>query len=385
MKFGIDLLKKALEVNKHPGVNSKMPFLSLVKQGMPYITSLDGGARPPVTIYWNINSVCNLHCKMCDVGNFNEDSNFYKNLRIDRKLHEISLEKFSGVVDEVAAFKTAISINGTEPLMYKPLGKAISYARSKGLDVAVTTGAYNLPERAQELADAGLTRLNVSIDGPSDLHNFIRGRKDVFERATKGIQLFRDAAEKQGLHPEVQVNCTIMSLNFSRLVDFYESVSALPIDKINFVNMSFVTDEMAQKHNLKWGKKYLATVNCLSDEVQPESVDVFVLNEQINALKKINDKRITFLLQTDLDSLTKYYKNTSEFMGSTPCMSTWFFAQVMANGEVIPFTRCYNVPLGNINDQSFSEIWNGEKAKSWRKELRKERRFPACARCDLVC
>jgi hypothetical protein len=56
----------------------------------------------------------------------------------------------------------------------------------------------------------------------------------------------------------------------------------------------------------------------------------------------------------------------------------------MADGEVIPYTRCYHVPLGNINEQPFLELWNGEKARAWRGDLRRHGRFPACTRCDMV-
>ena len=36
---------------------------------------------------------------MCDVGMFNEEGMFFKNLRIDRKLHEIDLDVFSVLAD----------------------------------------------------------------------------------------------------------------------------------------------------------------------------------------------------------------------------------------------------------------------------------------------
>jgi hypothetical protein len=78
MKIGLDVLKKAMHASKHPGIGSQASLYALARQGMPYLTSPKGLAQPPITIYWNVNSVCNLHCKMCDVGMFNEDSNFYE-------------------------------------------------------------------------------------------------------------------------------------------------------------------------------------------------------------------------------------------------------------------------------------------------------------------
>lgn len=384
MLLGLDVVKKALKAAKHPGIGSGTTLLSLIRQGLPYLTSLKGRAHPPITIYWNVNSVCNLHCKMCDVGTFNEDSNFFKNLRIDRKLHEISLEKFCAVVDEVAKYGPVMAINGTEPLMYKPLGQAIAYAKAKGLDVAVTTGAFNLPQRAEELAEAGLARLNVSIDGAPELHNQIRGRPDVFQRATDGIMAFREATERKGNRAEILINCTIMNLNYKDLLEFYESVAPLPVDRINFVNMNFVTESMVQAHNLKWGKKYPATVNCLSDDVQPSQVDISTLVEQLECISAKNDGRVCFLPEFGREELNTFYHSPSQFLGRIPCMSTWFIAQIMADGEVIPYTRCYHVPLGNINQEGFLELWNGEKAKAWRRDLRKEGRFPACSRCDMA-
>jgi len=384
VKIGLDVLKKALHAAKHPGISEGASLFQLAWKGLPYLVSPSGRARPPITLYWNVNSVCNLHCKMCDVGTFNEDSNFYKNLRIDRKLHEITLDRFKSVIDEVKDFRPTIAINGTEPMMYKPLAAAVEYASGAGLDVAVTTGAYDLPERAEELAAARLTRLNVSIDGAPALHNVIRGRKDVFERATQGIVRFKDAVRRHGYDAEVLVCATIMNLNYHRLEELFDAIAKYPVDRINFTNMNFVTTEMAQAHNLKWGKKYAATVNCLSDEVHPGKVDIDVLFSQMEKVQAKGGDRVCFMPFFDKDELKKYYHRPMEFMGKVPCMSTWYIAQIMADGEVIPYTRCYYVPLGNINERPFLDVWNGEKANAWRRDLRKHGRFPACTRCDMV-
>lgn len=384
MGLGKSILRKARDVWKHPGfsgASSSLPRLAW--QGLPYLTNPEN-ARPPLTIYWNVNSVCNLHCKMCDVGTFNEESNFFQILRIDRKLHEITLDRFKSVVDEVAHFRPMMSIIATEPLMYKPLGKAVAYARTAGLEVTVTTGAYDLPQRAEELARAGLTRLNVSLDGPPGLHNSIRGRPNTFERATAGVKIFKAAAQRLGIKTEVIAPFTITNLNFDRLVEFVNALEPYPFDRINFNYMTFVTKEMADEHNSIWDGRYHATEMCLNEEVDPERVVPEMLHEQIEQLKARRDPRLAFLPDFSLQELRRYFRKPFEFMGETPCMSTWYFAQIMANGEVIPFTRCYQVKLGNINEQSFMAIWDGENARAWRRDLRKHKRFPACTRCPLA-
>jgi MoaA/NifB/PqqE/SkfB family radical SAM enzyme len=382
----IDELKKAMAVKDHLGMSDALGLGKLAWQAVPFVTSPVGNARPPITIYWSINSVCNLHCKMCDVGQVNKDSNFYKNLCITGKLAEVSLERFKSVVDEVASFKPRMSITSTEPLMYKPLADAIAYSRNRGLEIAVTSNGYLLPKRAEELAEAGLTQLNISLDGAPDSHNDIRGRKDSFQKATEGIRLFKEACDRRGHNAKIAINYTISNLNYQGLEAFYDSLTDLPVDKITFGYMNYVTQSMADEHNALWGDKYAATVNCLNEDTQPDRVDVNALFEQLQEVKRKDKGRgkVALVPDFDLNQLKRYFYEPEKFMGESRCMVNWFIAEIIADGTVIPYTRCYHIPFGNINEKPFMEIWNGESAQSWRRDLRKHQRFPACTRCDQV-
>ncbi len=375
-------IRKALSVSHHPGMGKHLNLPKLVWQGLPFLYSPGGYARTPLTVYWSVNSVCNLHCKMCDVGTPNPDSNFYRNLRLAGQRTDIEISRFKAVVDEVAASKPMISITSTEPLLYKPLGEAIAHCFERGLETAVTTGAYTLANRADELAEAGLTRLNVSLDGPSAIHNEIRGRKDSFERSIEGIRQFKESARRRNRQVEVLLNFTITNSNYGQLVAFLDSLEGVPVDRINFTFMNWVDPEMAETHNAKWGEKYKATVNCLNDETHPTRVDVRELHAQLQAVRRRNDPRISIMPDYQVGDLATYHYDSMRFMTPQRCMVSWFIAQIIANGDVIPYTRCYNVPFGNINEQSFMEIWNGPKIRAFRRDLRWNGRFPACTRCD---
>ena len=54
-------ITKALDALKRPGVQTN--FIQLAKNAVPYYFPFFK-LQPPLTIYWSINSVCNLHCKM---------------------------------------------------------------------------------------------------------------------------------------------------------------------------------------------------------------------------------------------------------------------------------------------------------------------------------
>lgn len=374
-------VKKAVQALRRPGIDTT-PW-KMVRNAAPYYLPGDLNVPAPLTIYWSINSVCNLRCKMCDVGMMNEEGMFFKNLRIDRKLHEIDLDVFKRVIDEVQADRPFIAINSTEPLMYRPLALAVEHCTRRGLKTGVTTGAYTLQKQADALAEAGLSRLSVSMDGPPDVHNHIRGRKDSFEQAFAGIEAFDRACKRLGRKAEIYINCTITNLNHDRLVDFYESIKMLPVDAINFHYMWFIDPVTAEEHNQIYGDRFGVSASCYSEWIDPRTVDIDILSDQIETLKR--QPRVHFAPAFTRDELKTYFHAPNEFVQQdSRCLASWFFLQILADGNVIVYTRCHSKPMGNVNHQSIAEIWNGPAVKTWRTFIQAAGKMPMCKRCDLV-
>ncbi len=107
---------------------------------------------------------------------------------------------------------TKVRLTGGEPLLRKGL---IEMVRELGrmrtvegslLDIAITTNGHLLTEMAQPLADAGLTRVTVSMDSV-DRGEFARITRvpNGYDRVLAGIR----AAQRAGLSP-VKVNCVLL-------------------------------------------------------------------------------------------------------------------------------------------------------------------------------
>ncbi|MBN2782381.1 MAG: GTP 3',8-cyclase MoaA [Campylobacterales bacterium] len=112
-----------------------------------------------------------------------------------------------------------IRITGGEPLLREDLDKFIKmiYDYSPSIDLAMTTNAYLLKGTAQRLKDAGLKRINVSIDTlKSDVAQQIAG-KDVLKNVLDGVE----EALRVGL--KVKVNMVPMDgINSQEIVDVLE-------------------------------------------------------------------------------------------------------------------------------------------------------------------
>jgi len=112
-----------------------------------------------------------------------------------------------------------IRITGGEPLLRQGLDgfiKMISNYNSD-VDLAITTNAFLLEETAQALKDAGLKRLNISLDSlkPEVAHHI--AQKDVLAKVLRGI----DKAQEVGL--KIKINCVpLKDINDGELIDLLE-------------------------------------------------------------------------------------------------------------------------------------------------------------------
>lgn len=373
--------RQALEALRRPAVGRRIS--KIFGNAVPGVVSPRIPVGPPLTIYWIVNTACNLRCKMCDIGLHETTGTFYKALRGSGTATEISHDRFVSVIDEIKASRPLVCINGTEPLLYGPLFDALAYCSSAGLKTSVVTNGYKLPDCAESLVDAGLSQLIISLDGPASVHNDIRGKTDSFQRCISGTRKAKAYAASQGKKLEVYVNFAITSMNAGHLVDFVEAVANEPIDAIDFTHSWFITPENAVEHNALFGDRYPVTKSCLSENADPFKVDIDLLFDQMQQVKHV--KNVSFLPFWNKHRLRQFYHEPGRFMyPNARCMASWFIAQIFANGDVVPYSRCHNQPLGNINDGRFLEIWNGRAMKEWRAFITKHRKMPMCKRCDLV-
>ena len=112
----------------------------------------------PEWIVLGVNNVCNLHCKMCDVGTKNLESNFAQNLVGTHPIN-MPLELIEKVINQTALYypKAKLAYAFTEPMVYPHLIESLQLAKAKNLYTTVTTNALTLKQKAGNLSE---TKLN---------------------------------------------------------------------------------------------------------------------------------------------------------------------------------------------------------------------------------
>jgi len=154
----------------------------------------DPSGRTVTNIRISLTQACNLNCIYCHAeGEKNPEQ-------------ELSAEQIAEILRVAQSFGIrSVKFTGGEPLMRPDLAQIIASV-PPGMETSLTTNATLLAERAQELKDAGLTRVNVSLDTMDpERYKQIAG-KPMLGEALAGI----DAALKAGLTP-VKINMVVLS------------------------------------------------------------------------------------------------------------------------------------------------------------------------------
>ncbi|HVO74040.1 MAG TPA: radical SAM protein [Ignavibacteriaceae bacterium] len=334
----------------------------------------------PEWIVLGVNNICNLHCKMCDVGIEYSSSNFYQNLMGS---HPVNMppELIKLIFDQAANFYPSVKIGYafTEPLIYPYLAESLLYATGKNLYTAMTTNALTLKQKAGDLCSAGLKEIFISLDGPEKIHNEIRGNKNSFQKAIAGIEeLFA-----HNPRPEVSVFSVITEWNTGHLKEFIDFFRDYPLKQIGFMHLNFITNEIAELHNNLFGALYPATVSNI-EQINLDKINLELMLEEIIKVKEFKYPfKISFSPDIgDMNKLKEFYREPDKFVGKI-CNDVFRNIMIKSDGSVIPaHGRCYNLTIGNIYKESLKEIWNSSIFSKFRKELiNAGGLFPACSRC----
>ncbi len=126
---------------------------------------------------------------------------------------------------------TKIRITGGEPLLREGLDTFIRMIHDykPDIDLALTTNAYLLPQTAQKLKDAGLKRLNISLDSLKPEVAQQIAQKDVLAQVLKGI----DKALEVGLGVKINM-VPLKGINDDEILDIIDYCKERNI-KVRFI------------------------------------------------------------------------------------------------------------------------------------------------------
>lgn len=153
--------------------------------------------RFPLFVEWNLTFRCNLRCRYC--GAF------------EARGSELGTSEVHAGLDALWNAGTRwITFGGGEPLLRADIREILRYARERGFQTFLNTNGWMLAEKV-DVFD-WLDHVNLSLDGPKDVHDAIRGA-GAFDKTIEAVGLCREAGV------EASFQCVLSSENLASIGD----------------------------------------------------------------------------------------------------------------------------------------------------------------------
>ena len=171
----------------------------------------------PISLRVSLTNRCNMRCRYCrpaGQGNFEIRNN------------ELSASEWIRRIGYIARATTVekLRFTGGEPLLYSQIVDVVAGCSRMGIPgLAMTTNAIRLAELAQPLKEAGLQRVNISLDSlRRDVFKEITGRE--LDDVLTGIE----AAKRHGL--ALKLNTVVQrGYNDDELTDLLEFAAGMQV------------------------------------------------------------------------------------------------------------------------------------------------------------
>lgn len=324
--------------------------------------SADGTVSMPQAVGFELTTKCNLNCVMC----------YQKEERLMGK-RDLSFEEIKKAINNLGNIKQ-VSLIGAEIFTRQDIFQIIEEFIKKGIKLYLTSNGTLINEEiAGKLKKFknGIRGIGFSLDGLKETHNRIRGLDTAFNRTIEAINLLKNDFN-------ISINSVAMKDNIGELYNLVKYLHGLGV-----INFGITLEMFATPEEVIASKKLSEDENLpLALSVQQEADYRFSLGELKEAIDKIKTiKGISLVIQPGLFCKfpEEFYSGKLRTEKPLRCKSI-FLGRINAQGELI-FCPFIKKSFGNLVHQSFSEIWNSEELKAFRRNLLKNNLFPVCKRC----
>jgi radical SAM protein with 4Fe4S-binding SPASM domain len=292
----------------------------------------------PITISIEPTTACNLRCPECPSG-----------LRsFTRPTGNLKADFFRKVIAELRSeLMYLIFYFQGEPYINPQFLDMVQHASEQGIyTITSTNGHFLNKENARRTVASGLDRLIISVDGTTQ-ETYENYRKEgKLEVVLQGARNVVDAKRTSGSKtPHIIFQFLVVRPNEHQIPDIYRLAEEIGVDEVKL--------KTAQVYDYEHG----------------------------NPLIPLNEKYARYARQAD-----GTYRVKNQLLNH--CWKLWHACVITWDGLVVPccFDKDAQHQLGDLKQESFQRLWQGEAYQSFRRQLLKGRdQIDICTNCTEGC
>lgn len=311
-----------------------------------YINTKRKAEHPLQQLFWECTLKCNLKCLHCG-----------SDCKVNEEQRDMPLQDFLSVLDNLSEHvdpqHVLVITTGGEPLVRHDIiecGREIT--RRGFLWGMVSNGMLLSSKMLDDLMEAGLKTIAISLDGFKEEHNWMRGHEYSFDRAVDAIK----------------------SLSHRRIM--WDVITC--VNKRNFKDLETFKDFLLSIGVSQWRIFTVFPVGRAkdNDDLQLTPEQIRGVMDFIVRTRKENRIHLSFSCEGFLGDYEYEVRDQSYF-----CQAGIHVASILADGSVsgcLSIRSNYN--QGNIYQDNFWDVWNSRfdqyRNRQWAK-------IDVCADCEM--
>jgi len=309
------------------------------------LDAIEQGKRTmPFYIRIKPTNLCNHHCAYCTYGR-GQDENRTKNRDAVVATDTIPWEKMQEIIKDIGegGVKAVTFSGGGEPLTYPHIGKTVQKLKTYGIEISlISNGQLLCGELAKLFYGANWVRISFDSPNEEEYRKLRHVSAEAFRQVCKNIN---DFAEHKARNCELGVNFVVSKANAHRV---YEAAKFLKERGVDNVKFAAVVDNHPQYH---------------------AAIKDNVIRQIHQAQDDLAGGRFHII-----NSYEETWMDKNFTIQSFPvCYTCRFVTVIGADCRVyLCHTRAYDshAVLGDLQEQSFKEMWFSEETTKKLNELR---------------
>ena len=293
---------------------------------------LEGINIYPIYAEISPTGACNHRCVFCGLDFMEYKPRFLNKEVLKKRLSEMG----------TLGLKSIMYAGEGEPLLHKEIVDIILHTKKAGIDVALTTNGVLLNKEFVDNTLGSIEWIKISINaGTKETYSKIHGTKpNDFDRVIENMRYAVKVRREKGYKTTLGMQLLLLPENWHE--------AEILAQKAKDIGMDYLIIKPYSQHLLGNSTKYQNV----------KYSDYFPLSD---TLEKYNDENFSVIFR--MDSMNKWDEGKHEY---EQCLALPFWSYIDAGGDVWGCS-CYlndeRFYYGNINDDSFEAIWNGEQRK----------------------
>lgn len=289
----------------------------------------------PIEIEISPSSACNHRCIFCAVDYLGYEPFFLDKDIILRDIRQMSRN----------GLKSVICSGEGEPLLNRQLSEIVWGIKECGVDVAMSSnGALFTKDFAEENLDAFTwIRFSVASLEQESYYKIQKAREGDLERVEKNLADAVEVKRRKGCRTTLGVQCLLLEGNAEQLPDMAERLREIGVD---YLTVKPFSQHLHSGNRMEVDYEKLLDMERQLKEYETESFRIFF---RADAMQRIHHRK-------------SYQK----------CLGLPFMTHIDARGNVWPCVAHIGTEefrYGNIYENTFQEIWEGDRRKEVTEKL----------------